>query len=57
MLLSNLLTGALLLTPTFVSAAIFPSGTLVKMIDAKEFNKALKENVCVFKYGGSMGTE
>ena len=56
-MLSNLLTGALLLTPTFVSAAIFPSGTLVKMIDAKEFNKALKENVCVFKYGGSMGAE
>lgn len=36
----------LALTPSLASAALFPKDTLVKQIDAKDFKKAMKENVC-----------
>ena len=47
MLLSQWLavTVALASAPNFVSAALFPKDSLVKMIDAKGFKKAMKENV------------
>ena len=35
----------LALTPSLASAALFPSNTLVKQIDAKGFKAAMKENV------------
>lgn len=44
MLSTPLLTLALALTPSLVSAAIFPADSLVKMLDAKSFKKALKAN-------------
>ena len=40
-----LLALTLALTPSLASAALFPKDTLVKMIDAKEFKKVMKENV------------
>lgn len=46
MLLPQLLTLTLALAPALVSAALFPKESLVKMIDAKGFKKAMKENVC-----------
>jgi len=36
----------LLLTPAFVSGALFPKNSLVKTIDAKEFRQVMKLNVC-----------
>lgn len=33
------------MVPSMVSAAIFPPDSLVKMIDAKGFKKAMKANV------------
>ena len=35
----------LLLTPAFVSGALFPKNSLVKTIDAKEFRQVMKLNV------------
>lgn len=43
--ISPLFAVALALAPTFVSAGIFPKGSLVKMIGPKEFKEAMKENV------------
>lgn len=40
-----LLALTLALTPSLASAALFPKDTLVKMLDAKEFKKVMKENV------------
>ena len=45
MLSTPLLTLALALTPSLVPAAMFPADSLVKMLDAKLFKKALKANV------------
>lgn len=39
-----------LLSPWLVSAALFPSKTEVKMIDAKGFHKVMKHNVSVDTY-------
>ena len=36
---------AIAIAPCLVSAALFPPDTLVKMIDAKGFKKAMKANV------------
>lgn len=33
------------LTPSLASAALFPSDTVVKMLDAKDWKKVMKENV------------
>ncbi|KAI0091553.1 hypothetical protein BDY19DRAFT_931045 [Irpex rosettiformis] len=41
---SPLLAMALAIAPTFVSAGIFPKGSLVKMIDSKGYREAMKEN-------------
>jgi protein disulfide-isomerase A6 len=38
---------SLVFVPAFVSAAIFPPDSLVKMLDAKGFKKAMKANVGV----------
>lgn len=46
MLLPQLLALTVALAPTLVSAALFPKDSLVKMIDAKQFKKVMKENVC-----------
>ncbi|KAI9062741.1 hypothetical protein FKP32DRAFT_1593405 [Trametes sanguinea] len=35
---------AIALTPSLVSAALFPSDTVVKMLDAKDWKKVMKEN-------------
>jgi protein disulfide-isomerase A6 len=43
--LSYALTFALALAPSLVSAALFPSNSLVKVIDEKGFKKAMKEQV------------
>ena len=45
MLLPHLLALTLVLAPLLASAAIFPKGTHVKMLDAKGFKKAMKRNV------------
>ena len=45
MLTRNLLVFSLALIPTLVSAAIFPSNSIVKMLDEKGFRKAMKTNV------------
>lgn len=48
MLLPPLLAATLALAPALVSAGLFPKDSLVKMIDAKQFKKVMKENVrCV----------
>ena len=39
------LTALLLVLPTLVTAAIFPPGTKVKMLDPKGFKRAMKSNV------------
>ncbi|KII86004.1 hypothetical protein PLICRDRAFT_144787 [Plicaturopsis crispa FD-325 SS-3] len=44
MLLPQVLALTLALAPSFASAAIFPPDSLVKMIDAKGFRKAMREN-------------
>ncbi|KAK0452711.1 uncharacterized protein EV420DRAFT_679894 [Desarmillaria tabescens] len=44
MLTTPLLALTFSLIPSLVTAAIFPSGTLVKMLDAKSFKKAMKAN-------------
>jgi hypothetical protein len=36
---------AFAIAPSLVSAALFPSDSLVKVIDAKNFKKAMKANV------------
>jgi protein disulfide-isomerase A6 len=41
----NLLVLSLALIPSLVSAAIFPSNSIVKMLDEKGFRKAMKTNV------------
>jgi protein disulfide-isomerase A6 len=43
----HLLALTLALVPSFVSAAMYPKDSLVKMIDARGFKNALKDNVCV----------
>jgi len=43
-MLPQLLVLTLALAPSLVSAAIFPSDSLVKMLDAKGFKEAMKEN-------------
>jgi len=45
-MLPHLLALALTLTSSFVSAALYPKDSLVKMIDQRGFRNALKENVC-----------
>ena len=45
MLLPHLLTLTLALAPVFVQAGLFPKDSLVKMIDARGFKKAMKQNV------------
>ena len=45
MQLQHWLAVTLALTPSLASAALFPSNTLVKQIDAKGFKAAMKENV------------
>jgi protein disulfide-isomerase A6 len=45
-MLPQLLALTLALAPSLVSAAIFPADSLVKILDAKGFKNALKENVC-----------
>ena len=47
MLFSQLLALSLALSPSVVSAALFPENTLVKMLDHKGFKNAMKENVCM----------
>ena len=43
----HLLALTLALVPSYVSAAMYPKDSLVKMIDARGFKNAMKENVCV----------
>ena len=45
MLSPQLLALGFAMAPSLVSAAIFPPDSLVKMIDAKGFKKAMKTNV------------
>ena len=45
MLSPHILALAFVVAPSLVSAAIFPSDSLVKMIDSKGFKKAMKLNV------------
>ena len=45
MLSPQILAFAFVLAPSLVSAALFPPDSLVKMIDAKGFKKAMKANV------------
>ena len=45
MLLPQLLTLVLAVAPAVVQAGLFPEDSLVKMIDAREFRKVMKENV------------
>ena len=45
MLFNQLLALSLAISPSLVSAAIFPENTLVKMLDHKGFKNAMKENV------------
>ena len=45
MLSPKILTLAFALAPSLVSAALFPPDSLVKVIDAKGFKKAMKANV------------
>lgn len=45
MILPQLLTLGLVLGPLISHAAIFPPDSLVKVIDAKGFKKAMKQNV------------
>ena len=47
MVLPKLLALSLVVAPSFVQGAIFPEGSLVKMIDHKGFKTAMKENVCI----------
>lgn len=44
-MLSSRLLLSLVFVPAFVSAAVFPPDSLVKMLDAKSFKKAMKANV------------
>lgn len=46
MLLPQIIAVTLALAPSLASAAIFPKDSQVKMIDAKGFKKAMKQNVC-----------
>ena len=45
MLLLQIIAFTLALAPSLASAAIFPKDSQVKMIDAKGFKKAMKQNV------------
>ena len=45
MLSPQLFALAFVMAPPLVSAALFPSDSLVKVIDAKSFRKAMKTNV------------
>ena len=45
MLLPQIIACTLVLAPSLASAAIFPKDSQVKMIDAKGFKKAMKQNV------------
>ena len=38
------------LTPSLASAALFPSDTVVKMLDAKDWKKVMKENVRILSH-------
>ena len=40
----------LLFAPSFVHAGIFPTSSLVKMIDAKEFKEIMKLNVHILHF-------
>lgn len=44
-MLSSRLLLSLVFVPAFVSAGVFPPDSLVKMLDAKTFKKAMKANV------------
>lgn len=54
MLSPQILAFAFLLAPSLVSAALFPSDSLVKVIDAKGFKKAMKANVGMVVFLGGM---
>lgn len=45
MLARNIWVLALAIIPSLVSAALFPSNSMVKMLDEKAFRKAMKANV------------
>lgn len=49
MLSPQLLALAFAMTPSLVSAALFPPDSLVKMIDAQGFKKVMKANVGLIK--------
>ena len=54
MLSSQILAFTFALAPSLVSAALFPSDSLVKVIDAKGFKKAMKANVGLVDVLGGM---
>jgi protein disulfide-isomerase A6 len=54
MLLAQLLTLTLAMAPAFVQAGLFPKDSLVKMIDAREFKKAMKQNVSSDGFPGEL---
>jgi protein disulfide-isomerase A6 len=45
-MLPHLLAVVLALSSSFVSAALYPKDSLVKMIDQRGFRNAMKDNVC-----------
>jgi hypothetical protein len=55
MLSPKILTLAFALTPSLVSAALFPPDSLVKVIDAKGFKKAMKANVGLVDFTWTRG--
>ena len=56
MLSPQILAFAFALAPSLVSAALFPSDSLVKVIDAKGFKKAMKANVRLIDFSGTQDT-
>ena len=54
MLSPQILAFAFALAPSLVSAALFPPDSLVKVIDAKGFKKAMKANVGLVDSLGGM---
>lgn len=46
---------AFALAPSLVSAALFPPDSLVKVIDAKGFKKAMKANVGLIYFSWTQG--
>ena len=47
----------LVLSPTLVWGALFPKDSLVKMLDAKGFKKAMRENVRDFLCSTGLGAD